>query len=498
MTDMPAIATLRAELRDDTAFVATPTPRLSWTVESDRAGLGAGIRRTDRRHETVTLDGRDERARRLAVRPARARREPRGHGARALDRRRRDRRGASRCASRPDSSPTASGSRSRSASPIPPARRSRSWCARPSRSTSPSRRATPVLDGARRRRARAQRRRRVRTTCSRPAGRATATGSCTRRSMSPRSCARARTCSARRSPAPGTPRSTASSTSPTASTARSPRSSRSCASTYDDGTTETLAATGDGWQRLRRRTRRRQRHLRRRAPGPLRSRGPRLVGAAASFDDSGRWHRCARARRRGRHARLRERAGARGAHRAAGAPHPDPPRRRRHRRRRPAARSSTSARTSSGACACACAATRGTARRDPARRGARRRRARHPARCATPQATATFDLAGRRRDPREPLLVLRLPLRRDHRGSTIDPADVEAVVLHTDMTRTGWFESSDPLARPPARERRVGHARQLPVDPDRLPAARRAARLDRRHPGLLARRRASSTTATAS
>ena len=59
-------------------------------------------------------------------------------------------------------------------------------------------------------------------------------------------------------------------------------------------------------------------------------------------------------------------------------------------------------------------------------------------------------------------------------------------MLHTDMTRTGWFEASDPAHRAPARERRVGHARQLPVDPDRLPAARRAPRLDRRHPGLLA------------
>ncbi|MFT4214302.1 MAG: family 78 glycoside hydrolase catalytic domain [Microbacterium sp.] len=30
-------------------------------------------------------------------------------------------------------------------------------------------------------------------------------------------------------------------------------------------------------------------------------------------------------------------------------------------------------------------------------------------------------------------------------GLDIDPADVEAVVVHTDMTRTGWFEASDPL-----------------------------------------------------
>lgn len=27
----------------------------------------------------------------------------------------------------------------------------------------------------------------------------------------------------------------------------------------------------------------------------------------------------------------------------------------------------------------------------------------------------------------------------------LEPADVEAVVLHTDMARTGWFECSDPL-----------------------------------------------------
>ena len=38
MTDAARIATLKAELRDDTAFVATPTPRLSWTVETADAG----------------------------------------------------------------------------------------------------------------------------------------------------------------------------------------------------------------------------------------------------------------------------------------------------------------------------------------------------------------------------------------------------------------------------------------------------------------------------
>ena len=53
------IATLRAELRDDTTLVATPRPRLSWTVETDEAGweqVSADIRAGD---ETVTLEGRE-------------------------------------------------------------------------------------------------------------------------------------------------------------------------------------------------------------------------------------------------------------------------------------------------------------------------------------------------------------------------------------------------------------------------------------------------------
>ena len=59
MTESPRVATLRAELRDDTAFVATSTPRLSWTVESSEAGwLQASAELSDGR-ETVTIDGRD-------------------------------------------------------------------------------------------------------------------------------------------------------------------------------------------------------------------------------------------------------------------------------------------------------------------------------------------------------------------------------------------------------------------------------------------------------
>jgi alpha-L-rhamnosidase len=53
------IDSLRAELRDDTAFVATATPRLTWTVESDEPGwLQAGADVTDGT-TTVTIEGRD-------------------------------------------------------------------------------------------------------------------------------------------------------------------------------------------------------------------------------------------------------------------------------------------------------------------------------------------------------------------------------------------------------------------------------------------------------
>jgi alpha-L-rhamnosidase len=59
MTDAARVATLRAELRDDTAFVATPTPRLTWTVETDeRDWMQASVEATDGA-STVTVDGPD-------------------------------------------------------------------------------------------------------------------------------------------------------------------------------------------------------------------------------------------------------------------------------------------------------------------------------------------------------------------------------------------------------------------------------------------------------
>ncbi|MFK4853539.1 family 78 glycoside hydrolase catalytic domain [Microbacterium sp. ZW T6_19] len=59
MTDAARIATLKAELRDDTTFVATPTPRLSWIVTTTDTGwLQSSAELTDGA-QTVVVDGAD-------------------------------------------------------------------------------------------------------------------------------------------------------------------------------------------------------------------------------------------------------------------------------------------------------------------------------------------------------------------------------------------------------------------------------------------------------
>ena len=57
--DDARISTLRAELRDDTAFVATPTPRLSWTVASEQPGWVQDAADLTDGTSTVTVTGRD-------------------------------------------------------------------------------------------------------------------------------------------------------------------------------------------------------------------------------------------------------------------------------------------------------------------------------------------------------------------------------------------------------------------------------------------------------
>ena len=105
----------------------------------------------------------------------------------------------------------------------------------------------------------------------------------------------------------------------------------------------------------------------------------------------------------------------------------------------------------------------------------------------------------RRGDLGAPLHLPRLPLRRGRRagrascGRTISGGRLPLRPGAHRLVRV-----LRPAAEPAARERRVGHARQLPRRADRLPAARRAARLDRRHRRSSRPPPASSTTAPAS
>ena len=62
--------------------------------------------------------------------------------------------------------------------------------------------------------------------------------------------------------------------------------------------------------------------------------------------------------------------------------------------------------------------------------------------------------------------------------------EVTGIVLHSDMEETGRFACSDDDFEPALLQRRLGPARQLRRCADGLPAARRAARLDGRRPGL--------------
>ena len=124
------------------------------------------------------------------------------------------------------------------------------------------------------------------------------------------------------------------------------------------------------------------------------------------------------------------------------------------------------------------------------RRGARRRRARHP---PAAQRRGDRPLHAARRRPGDlgaALHLPRLPLRRGRRlAGRARPGRLRRGRLPL-RPRAHRLRStcSDPLLEPAPRERRLEHARQLPRRPDRLPAARRAARLDRRHPGLRADR----------
>ena len=131
-----------------------------------------------------------------------------------------------------------------------------------------------------------------------------------------------------------------------------------------------------------------------------------------------------------------------------------------------------------------------------ARRGARARRARAPARCARPRrpTSSSSTATGRGRGSRASPSTASATPRSTGWPGELTAADLEAVVVHTDLRRDRHVHLLGPGRQPAARERRLGHARQLRRRADRLPAARRAAGLDRRPRGLRARPRRSSTT----
>ena len=168
-------------------------------------------------------------------------------------------------------------------------------------------------------------------------------------------------------------------------------------------------------------------------------------------------------------------------------------------RRRRAARWWTSGRTSSAGCACA---VRGEAGTEIVVRHAEvlehDELGVRPLRSA--QATDRFILSGGRRtafEPTRPSTASATPRSTGWPGE-LTPGALEAVVVHSDLRRTGHVRMLRPDAQPAAPQRGLGHARQLPRRPDRLPAARRAARLDRRPRRLRARPRPSSTTSAPS
>ena len=106
-------------------------------------------------------------------------------------------------------------------------------------------------------------------------------------------------------------------------------------------------------------------------------------------------------------------------------------------------------------------------------------------RCGRPQATDQFILSGGE-DVFEPSFTFHGFRYAEVEGwpggvesLQADPDALTAVVVHSELRRTGEFECSDDLLNQLHRNVVWGTAGQLPRRADRLPAARRAARLDR-------------------
>ena len=99
----------------------------------------------------------------------------------------------------------------------------------------------------------------------------------------------------------------------------------------------------------------------------------------------------------------------------------------------------------------------------------------------TAKATDTYIARGDADgDVRAPVHLPRLPLRRDHRCRPVAGRRRRRGACTPTSSAPARSRARDPLARATARERGVGHARATSVvGADRLPAARRATRLDR-------------------
>ena len=121
----------------------------------------------------------------------------------------------------------------------------------------------------------------------------------------------------------------------------------------------------------------------------------------------------------------------------------------------------------------------------PARRGARRDGSLYTENLRTARQTDESSPAVVRRslEPRFTLHGFRYAEISGYPGD-LDPADVVARVVHSDIERGRLVQLLRRVAGPAVRQHRLGSARQLHQRPDRLPAARRAARLARRRPDL--------------
>ena len=160
--------------------------------------------------------------------------------------------------------------------------------------------------------------------------------------------------------------------------------------------------------------------------------------------------------------------------------------------RRPARRCSTSGRTWSGWVRLQVAGPAGTTVTLAARRGARQgRQLLHgePARRAGRPTRTRSRAAARRSSSRTSPSTASATSTVDGFPGTPTPEAITGIVVHSDMPRTGDVRDVRRAGQPAAAQHRLGAEGQLRRRADRLPAARRAARLDGRRAGVLAHRR---------